>query len=95
MSVSNDKRTAVARSLAAAGDPNRLRLLCLLFRSRRACVSQLAESLGLSVATASHHLRALQREGILNSERDGKSICYFLSSDPFVLDLKKLICKHI
>ncbi len=84
----------LSKRLQTAGDPNRLRILCHLFGARKACVSDIAASLDVSVATASHHLQALAKGGILESARDGKNICYTLSKTGFAADLKRFICKY-
>lgn len=93
MTVS-DKREALARKLRSAGDSSRLKMLCHIFRVRKACVSDIARELGMNMAIASHHLQALVREGLLKSDREGKRICYALSKDEITVDLKKFICKY-
>jgi DNA-binding transcriptional ArsR family regulator len=84
----------LAKKLQTAGDPCRLKILCYIFTAKRACVSEIAKYLGLSVAIVSHHLLSLAKEGLLESERDGKRICYSLPKTGFLSDLKKLICKY-
>lgn len=90
----NQKIEALAKKLQTAGDLNRLKILCYLFNAKKACVSDIADHLGLSVATASHHLLALTKENILASEREGKKICYKLGTAEINADLKKFICKY-
>jgi len=84
----------LARKLQVASDPNRLKILCYLFTAKMACVSAIAEKLGISVATTSYHLQALEKEGLLEPERDGKRICYTVSKVGLMADLKKFICKY-
>ena len=84
----------LAQKLQTAGDPSRLKILCYLFDAKRACVSDIASDLGVTVASASHHLQTLARVGLLESEREGKKICYLLPRGKLVLDLKKFICKY-
>lgn len=84
----------LARRLAVAGDATRLSVVCALLRKRGACVSELASVTGESVATVSHHLRALAREGIVEPRREGKRVCYTLSRDPFAMELRRLACKY-
>lgn len=88
------KIEALAKKLQAAGDLNRLKILCYLFAEKKACVTDIAESLGMSIATASHHLQALAKESLLESEREGKKICYKLGDAEINADLKKFICKY-
>lgn len=81
-----------ARYLTLAGDETRIRILCFLFEYGEACVSDIAESVGASVNTASHHLRIMKDNGVLESERMGTSICYKLVESEFMNNLKKAIC---
>lgn len=84
----------LAKKMRTIGDECRLKILCLIFREQLICVSDIAQKLGLNVAIVSHHLQALKEEGILTSYRDGKHIRYELSTDVFIQDLKKFICKY-
>jgi DNA-binding transcriptional ArsR family regulator len=91
--MQNDTKK-LAKLLRTAGDANRLRIFCAVFSGRNLCVSDIAKKLGLSVAITSHHLKVMEREGLLEPVRSGKKICYILPSKPFVRDLKGLICKY-
>lgn len=84
----------LAKQLQVAGDPSRLKILCLLFADKKACVSDIAKKMGASVAIISHHLQPLVNVGILKSDREGKRICYSLSDKVFAKDLKQFICKY-
>ena len=84
----------LAKLLRTAGDENRLNIMCFLFNKRNTCVSEVAHAVSLSVATTSHHLRTMSKEGLLMSVRSGKKICYGLPKERFVSDLKKFICKY-
>lgn len=84
----------LAKQLLVVGDPNRIRILCFLLSKKSACVTEIAENLGLSAATTSHHLLILAKENLLLSNRNGKKICYALSELQLLKDLKKIICKN-
>ena len=84
----------LALRIRTAGDENRLKILCVLFREHTICVSDIASYLKLSIATVSHHLRVMSKEGLVTSVRKGKKICYCLPNEPFMNDLKKFICKY-
>lgn len=58
--------TAVLKALA---DPNRLRILATLMTGD-SCNCELQESLGLAPNLLSHHLRALEKAGLVQSRRD-------------------------
>lgn len=84
--------TKRARLLSIAGDETRIRIFCFLFEYGEGCVSDIAESLDISVNTTSHHLRMMRDVGLLASERAGVNVCYTLIRDEFVNDLEKAIC---
>jgi len=88
------KIESLAKKIQTAGDPSRLKILCCIFNTKKACVSDIALELGMSVAVTSHHLKTLAKEGLLESERDGKKICYTLSKENVVADLRDFICKY-
>jgi DNA-binding transcriptional ArsR family regulator len=84
----------LAKLMRIAGDESRLKILCVIFSKKKICVSDIADDLGMSIATTSHHLKVMSKEGLLVSMREGKRICYELPKKPFVSDLKKFICKY-
>jgi ArsR family transcriptional regulator len=83
----------LAKKLQLVGDENRLKILCAVFNRDRICVSEIADELDLHIAVVSHHLQTLAKGGLLDSERQGKKICYKFTNNIFIKDLKKLICK--
>lgn len=82
-----------ARLLSLAGDETRIRILCFLFEYEEGCVSDIAESLDVSVNTVSHHLRMMKDVGLVSSLRMGVNICYKIVRDEFVKNLEKAICE--
>jgi len=82
-----------AKLFSLAGDPTRLRVLEFMFREGSACVGEIAEALGCSVACVSHHLQILRDNGFLESEKTGTSVCYtLLRESEFTKMLEKLVC---
>jgi len=81
-----------AELLKAAGDPIRIRILCFMFEHKKACVTEIADSLGIPINTASHHLQKMKSAGYFDTTRIGTIICYELVKNPFNRTLKKLIC---
>jgi ArsR family transcriptional regulator len=69
-----------ARTLKAAAEPTRVRLLLLLGRGE-ATVGELQEILEQSQPRVSRHLRVLAEAGLVERFRDGQSIYYRLASD--------------
>lgn len=81
-----------ARLLSLAGDDTRIRILCLMFEYKEACVSDIAESLGTSVANISNHLQIMRDNGYFTTERMGSSVCYKLVLNDFTKQLEKIVC---
>src|SRR6266498_4998180 len=69
---------AAARARALA-DPTRLSLATSLRDGGELCVCDLAWISGRPQNLVSHHLRALKREGLATSRRDGKIVFYSLT----------------
>ena len=66
----------IALRLKALADPVRVQLVSLLFSSAAGeeCSRDLANTVGLSESTVSHHLSQLRRAGIIESERRGMNV---------------------
>ena len=57
----------------------RLKIICAL-SVKRACVSDLQEILSLNQTTLSHQLAFLKNAGIIDCERYGKTVVYYISN---------------
>jgi ArsR family transcriptional regulator len=73
--------TPSAERLAAwfsvLADPTRLRLFSLIATAGEACAAcDLAEPLGVSQPTVSHHLKVLRDAGLVDSEKRGRWVYY-------------------
>ncbi|REE75576.1 ArsR family transcriptional regulator [Rhodococcus wratislaviensis] len=70
----------LARMFKALGDPVRLRLLSLIasHAGGEACVCDISESFDLSQPTISHHLKVLRAAGLLDCERRGTWVYYWV-----------------
>lgn len=68
----------IARNLRAMADPTRVQILSLIVESAggRRSVTELADELGLTQPTVSHHLRIMSEEGILERTQDGRLVWY-------------------
>ena len=83
-----------AQMLAIAGEPTRLRILCLLMEHEDVCVSEIAKSVNASVAVVSHHLQCMKDCGWLDDCRSGQTICYKLKKEnKYIKKLKSIICE--
>ena len=72
------------RTCRVIASGTRLRLLEVLRRSGKDCVSDLARDAGLSRVTATQNLRALQARGLVRAVRAGRWVYYDLHPDPLV-----------
>lgn len=71
---------------AALADRTRLKILYALRGGEELCVCDVAHVLGVSMSTASHHLRKLRDLGLLQYRNDGKMAYYSITS-PFAAAL--------
>ncbi|NQV34834.1 MAG: helix-turn-helix transcriptional regulator [Phycisphaeraceae bacterium] len=71
-----DMLTRVADRLSVMGHPTRLMIIGYLKKQQEATVSGIAEQLGLPLASASQHLKTMERVGLLKYRRDGRQIYY-------------------
>ncbi len=62
----------------ALGDPTRLRLAALIAAGGRTCVCDLTPHFTVSGPTISHHLKVLREAGIIDSERRGTWVYYWV-----------------
>lgn len=70
----------LARMFKALGDPVRLRLLSLVasHEGGEACVCDISDTFDLSQPTISHHLKVLRQAGLLDCERRGTWVYYWV-----------------
>jgi ArsR family transcriptional regulator len=78
-----DDALALAGALKVLADPARLRLLSLIRAADggRATTRVLADRLGLTQPTVTHHLGALFDAGFLDRERAGRQTWYWVNTD--------------
>jgi ArsR family transcriptional regulator len=80
----------------ALGDPKRILILYELSQGKKN-VSELAEALGMSQATASRHLKVLRDRAMVTTEREGVNIYYSLADRRIIqaLDLLREVLASI
>ena len=73
----------VALRLKALADPTRVRIVSLLLTDPdgEVCTCDLAEHVGLTEATTSHHLGQLKRAGLVVPTRRGANVFYAVRRD--------------
>lgn len=69
---------AIALRLKALADPVRVRLMSLILAQsdNGACTCDLAPAVGVSEATASHHLKQLREAGLIEGTKKGTNTYY-------------------
>ncbi|WP_438292631.1 ArsR/SmtB family transcription factor [Streptomyces sp. HUAS TT7] len=78
--LDEDQAVELAKVFKALGDPVRLRLLSMI-ASRdggEICVCDLTPAFDLSQPTISHHLKLLRQAGLIDCERRGTWVYYWL-----------------
>ncbi|MEK4385710.1 metalloregulator ArsR/SmtB family transcription factor [Solibacillus sp. FSL W7-1464] len=73
--------SSVAQLFKALADENRAKISFALCQDDELCVCDIANIIGSSVATASHHLRTLHKQGIVKYRKEGKLAFYSLDDD--------------
>ncbi|MBE7194666.1 MAG: helix-turn-helix transcriptional regulator [Gordonia polyisoprenivorans] len=78
--LSPDAATDLALMFKALADPVRLRLLSLVasHEGGEACVCDISPTFDLSQPTISHHLKVLRSAGLLDCERRGTWVYYWI-----------------
>jgi ArsR family transcriptional regulator, lead/cadmium/zinc/bismuth-responsive transcriptional repressor len=71
----------------ALSDENRLKVAYALVIEKELCVCDVANIVGCSNATASHHLRLLRNQGLADYRKEGKLVFYSITDEP----LKSLV----
>jgi len=69
----------MSRVFTALGDEHRQRILLLFDQGERLNVGQIAEVSTLTRSTVSHHLKILREANVLNSEKIGKEVWFWIN----------------
>ena len=73
--------SSVVLLFKALADENRAKIAYSLCQDEELCVCDIANIIGASVATTSHHLRTLYKQGIVKYRKEGKQAFYSLDDD--------------
>lgn len=88
-SATDIELTSVFKALS---DVNRYRIFRLLAQHPKLAVSEVAETLNISLPLASQHIKVLMHANLLKKERAGKKVFTKLKRDnPFVLAINNTI----
>lgn len=94
-SLPGDELLADAQILfGALADKSRLKILHALSHGQELCVCDVAAMLGVTIASASHHLRKLRDLKILKYRNDGK-LAYYSLRDQRVAEILRYALKQL
>lgn len=79
--MQNEDLSSVAQLFKALADENRAKISYALCQDEELCVCDVANIIGSTVATASHHLRTLHKQGLVKYRKEGKLAFYSLDDD--------------
>lgn len=79
--VTPEDAERLAPMFKALGDPVRLRMTSMIASVPELCVCEITPAFDLSSATISHHLKTLREAGIVDSERRGTYVYYWIQPD--------------
>ena len=90
MQARSDPARQLAETLRTLGDETRLRIVALLAR-RPHYGEELAELLGVTPATISHHLKQLRMTGFVDARREAPYVLFHLVEDAMIDALGPLL----
>lgn len=80
-SLATKDLSKVASLFKALADENRSKIIYALCLETELCVCDISNVIGATVATTSHHLRTLLKQGLVKMRKDGKLAFYALDDD--------------
>jgi DNA-binding transcriptional ArsR family regulator len=89
-----DLAARIAELFKVLSDPTRVQIIQTLIEDQDTRVRDLAESVGMSQSSVSHHLRILRHFRLVRTRRDGKEV-YYSPDDAHVELLLRLCAEHI
>jgi ArsR family transcriptional regulator, lead/cadmium/zinc/bismuth-responsive transcriptional repressor len=92
-SVSKQNTLSVSQIFKALSDDTRIKIAYALSEEDELCVCDVANIVGSSTATASHHLRLLRNLGLAKYRKEGKLVFYSLD-DEHVRQLIQIAFEH-
>lgn len=66
---------------ALVGNESRLSIVYLLLNHEKLCVCDISDILNISQSATSQHLRKLKDGNVIDNERDGSTIFYFIATE--------------
>ena len=84
----------ISRAFTALGDEHRQRILLTFEAGERLNVGQIVEVSTLSRSAVSHHLKLMRESGVLQAEKVGKEVYYWIDK-AFLEDALESVLSYI
>lgn len=91
--LDEEKASQLAELFRSLSDPSRIRLISVMAKGE-INVGSLAQQVGISESSASHHLRGLRQMRLVRARKEGRQVYYRLD-DEHVADLYHRGLEHI
>ena len=92
--LSRREAARVADVFKVLGDPTRVLIVQALIQAGGLCVNHLAEAVGMSQSSVSHHLRILRHFDLIRNERRGREV-FYSPNDAHVEQLVLVCAEHV
>jgi ArsR family transcriptional regulator, lead/cadmium/zinc/bismuth-responsive transcriptional repressor len=79
--IAQENITSMTSMFKVLADETRMKIAFSLSEEDELCVCDVANIIGSSMATASHHLRMLRQLGLAKGRKEGKLVFYSLEDD--------------
>ncbi|MCE4093196.1 metalloregulator ArsR/SmtB family transcription factor [Priestia aryabhattai] len=84
---------SIAKVFKIIGDKNRAKITYALCQDDELCVCDIANIIGATIATTSHHLRNLYKSGIVKFRKEGK-LAFYSIDDQHIRQLINIALEH-
>ena len=85
--------SGAAKMLKVIADENRAKIVYALCQEDELCVCDLANIIGATVATTSHHLRTLHKQGVVRFRKEGK-LAFYTLDDQHIKQIMMVALEH-
>ncbi len=82
---------SISKVFAALGDAHRQRILLMFEPEERLNIGQIVDVSTLSRSAVVHHLRILREAGVLENEKVGKEVYFWLNKAPLLQSLQAVM----
>lgn len=83
--ILNGKEEKLSIIFNALSDPKRCQIFRLFLKREKLCVSDIAKIIGISLPSASQHLKILETNGLILKEKKGREKHYYINHNDFLI----------